>query len=115
MSIFGTGIELDTEFDLSVSPISGSIAIESGTDVIERDVAFTLAREGGRFRGEPNPDAFGAGIEATVRDVLTRDPRITGVRDIAVSSQTDPQAIAVNVRVLTATEETEALLIELSQ
>jgi hypothetical protein len=115
MSIFGIGVELDTDFDLSVSEITGSLKLDSGTAVIERDVAFTLARSGARFRGDLTNVTSETGVETAVRQVLGRDPRITTVQSVTVDSQPGAKTIAVSVTVTTATEETEALLIEIPQ
>jgi hypothetical protein len=114
MSVFGTGVELDTGFDLSVSEITGSLKLDSGTDVIERDVAFTLARFGSRFRGEVSNFTSEANVETAVRQVLIRDPRVTVVEDITVTLQSDPKAITVNATVITASAETDALIITIS-
>jgi hypothetical protein len=115
MSVFGTGVELESDFDLSVSEITGSLSITSGTDAIERDIAFTLARQGARFRGQPSTPGGAADVEGAVRQALSRDPRITAVQNVTVRSQTAPKIITVEVTVTTATEETEALLIEIPQ
>jgi hypothetical protein len=115
MTVFGTGVEIDTDFDLSVSEITGSLKLDSGIDVIERDVAFTLARSGGRFRGGPTDVALETGVETAVRQVLSRDPRIITVQNVTVNSQPSAKTIAVDVTVTTASEETEALLIEIPQ
>jgi hypothetical protein len=115
MTVFGTGVELESDFDLLVSDITGSLSITSGTDIIERDTAFTLARQGARFRGQPSTAGGAADIEATVRRLLNRDPRIISVQNVTVRSQNAPKTIVVEATITTATEETEALLIEISQ
>jgi hypothetical protein len=114
MSVFGTGVELDTDFDLSVSEITGSLKLDSGVAVIERDVAFTLARSGSRFRGGLTNVTSESDVESAVRGVLSRDPRIITVQTVTANTQPSPKTISVDVTVTTASEETEALLIEIS-
>jgi hypothetical protein len=113
MSEFGTGFALEQSFDVAVR--NGTLLTVSGRDVIERDVAFTLAREADIRRGGV-PDAdFRAELEVLIRRILTRDPRITGVRSLSVDLDVagDAKTAAVDVTVGTADGATDALLIEI--
>jgi len=109
MSEFGTGIRLTTDFD--VVEANGSLESVDGRAVIERDVAFTLAREADVQRGTV-PDAdFAAEIEILTRRVLSRDPRIASVDSLSVDLDSGPRSVAVSVELTTADGDTEALII----
>jgi len=108
MSVFGTGIRLTPTFDVGES--NGSLETVDERAVIERDVAFTLAREAEIQRGEI-PDAdFAAEIEILTRRVLSRDPRIVAVDSVAVDLDAGTRAVGVSVSVTTADGDTTALL-----
>jgi hypothetical protein len=116
---FGVGLALDSDFD--VTSDVGQLGIIFGSEVIERDIAFTLAREATVVRGE-NPDAdFASELTLLTRRVLNRDPRIDSVQSIDVDLDPrlpdDPDSgdrtATVSVDVRTASGDTDALLIEL--
>jgi|APHM01.1.fsa_nt_gi hypothetical protein len=113
MSEFGTGFALEQSFDFDTT--NGTLPTVSGRAIIERDVAFTLAREADVRRGSV-PDAdFRAEVEVLIRRVLTRDPRITAVRSLSIDLDVggDAKTAAVDVSVDTVDGETGALLIEI--
>jgi hypothetical protein len=108
MSVFGTGVRLTSTFDVGES--NGSLETVDGRAVIERDVAFALAREAEIQRGEI-PDAdFAAEIEILTRRVLSRDPRIATVDSVAVDLDAGTRVADVSVSVTTADGDTTALL-----
>jgi hypothetical protein len=109
-SEFGTGLRLTTEFD--VSEANGSLETVTGQAVIERDVAFTLAREADLQRGEI-PDAdYASEIEILTRRVLTRDPRLASVDSVAVDLDAGSRSVRVSVSVTTTEGETTALILD---
>ncbi|AFH22095.1 hypothetical protein OSG_eHP16_00015 [environmental Halophage eHP-16] len=108
MSVFGTGVRLTSTFDVGES--NGSLETVDGRAVIERDVAFALAREAEVQRGEI-PDAdFAAEIEILTRRVLSRDPRIATVDSVAVDLDAGTRVADVSVSVTTADGDITALL-----
>jgi hypothetical protein len=110
MSAFGTGIRLTSSFDVAES--NGSLEPVDGRSVIERDVAFSLAREAEIQRGEI-PDAdFAAEIEILTRRVLSRDPRIATVDSVTVDLDAGTRTVGVSVSVTTADGDTAALIFE---
>jgi len=110
MSVFGTGIRLTSTFDVGES--NGSLETIDGRAVIERDVAFTLAREAEIQRGSVADADFAAEIEILTRRVLSRDPRIATVDSVAVDLDAGTRAVGVSVPVTTADGDTTALIFE---
>jgi hypothetical protein len=113
MSEFGTGIRLGSDFDLEAP--NGRLQTVSGQAVIERDLAFALAREADIRRGEV-PDAdFRAELELLVRRILTRDPRIAAVDSLAIDLDVAGAAktAAVELSVQTVAGENAALILNL--
>jgi len=108
MSTFGTGVRLTSTFDVGES--NGSLETADGRAVIERDIAFTLAREAEVQRGEIADADFAAEIEILTRRVLSRDPRIVAVDSVAVDLDAGTRAVGVSVSVTTADGDTTALL-----
>lgn len=108
MSTFGTGVRLTSTFDVSES--NGSLETVDGRAVIERDVAFTLAREGEIQRGSVADADYAAEIEILTRRVLSRDPRIATVDSVTVDLDAGTRAVGVSVSVTTADGDTTALL-----
>lgn len=112
MTDFGTGIKLESDFD--VAERNGSIETVSGASVLERDIAFTLVRETTPERGRV-PDAdFAAEIELLTRRVLTRDPRINNVSslDVDLAPAGAERTAEISLTVTAANGETDALLID---
>jgi hypothetical protein len=110
MSVFGTGIRLTSTFDVGES--NGSLETVDGRAVIERDVAFTLAREAEIQRGSVADADFAAEIEILTRRVLSRDPRIVTVDSVTVDLDAGTRAVGVSVSVTTADGDTTALIFE---
>jgi len=108
MSVFGTGIRLTSSFD--VAELNGSLETVDGRAVIERDVAFTLAREGEIQRGSVADADYAAEIEILTRRVLSRDPRIVAVNSVTVDLDAGSRAVEVSVAVTTADGDTTALI-----
>jgi len=108
MSVFGTGIRLTSSFDVGES--NGSLETVDGRSVIERDVAFTLAREAEIQRGSVADADYAAEIEILTRRVLSRDPRVATVDSVTVGLDAGTRAVGVSVSVTTADGDTTALV-----
>jgi hypothetical protein len=110
MSELGTGIRLTSSFDVGES--NGSLETIDGRAVIERDIAFTLAREAEIQRGEIADADFAAEIEILTRRALSRDPRIAAVDSVTVDLDAGARTVGVSVTVTTADGDTTALIFE---
>jgi len=108
---FGTGIRLTSSFDVDVSESSGSLETVDERAIVERDIAFTLAREGEARRGTIADAEFSAEIEILTRRLLARDPRIASVDSVSVDLGAGARSVAVSVSVTTADGETTALIL----
>lgn len=112
-SEFGVGLQLNRSFD--VRSDVGQLGTVFGQPTIQRDIAFTLAREANRLRGTI-PDAdFANELELLTRRVLSRDPRISTVQSVVVDLDpptSSDRTASVEISLTTASGQTDALLID---
>lgn len=102
MTTFGSGIELDQDLDLVVSP-SGDIATVEGVDELKKDLSYRLiyvldGRGGQVFTADAKKR-----LKARIRGVLLDDDRVTDVTDVAIETAPGPtNHLTVTLEAVTA-------------
>jgi len=109
--VLGRGIGLKDNFDAGER--AGSIPLVSGSNILERDTAFSLVRELDVYRGELPDEDFAAEVELATRRVLNRDERIVSIGAISVNLDAGPRTAVINLSVTATEAETEELIVEI--
>lgn len=83
MTDFGSGIDLDQDLDLTITP-SGDLATADGLDELKKDLSFRLiqALESAN-PGRLNQDTSDR-LRAVIKGLLQEDPRVDTVNRISI-------------------------------
>lgn len=82
---FGSGIKLNNGFDLEVNS-SGDIRTVSGSDELQKDIAYAVSAFLNDSYGGPITPETGAEIRTGVRRVMLEDPRIVRINSLSVQT-----------------------------
>lgn len=83
MTDFGTGLALDEHFDLVIDETS-NLAMTSGRDELEKDLAYKVSAVLDESTGNPLSQNGAVEIQMEIQGVLADDPRVTTIEKISV-------------------------------
>jgi hypothetical protein len=108
--LFGDGIHLDEQFDFAVGT-TGDLKSESGTDELQKDLAFQMVISLDKYIGQHPSGNLNEKVAGTARRVAEIDSRVNFVdtRKTEVSFSTDRQEITLKLFVKTDTGEKELI------
>ena len=96
----GTGISLDSQWDIDLNEISGDVATEKGAKELQKDLAFALARAFNSLTGDVVTEEYLEDIRIQTKKLLRSDPRVIAVPDVSVEYTLQNQVISVRSIVL---------------
>jgi hypothetical protein len=103
MSELGSGIALDSQFDMVVDDQTGDVAGVAERNEVEKDLAFVLAQGLREYVGEVITDGVEADIKIDTRRLVSNDPRIESIFRVEVEAGGIRDSIDVRVRAQTTT------------
>lgn len=107
---FGSGIHLDQKLDFSVDS-TGDLKTDSGVSELQKDLAFQMILNLGRYIGQPPSGNLKAKVAGTARRVATVDSRVRSVNEDKTRVLFSDDREEITVELTVRTDEGEQTLV----